>query len=498
MADLPQRLGQGGKLNVFEQIVFRARLIEDEPALVTTDGSISYKSLTLSVEAAVEALATLELKRGELVLIDVRNFLFHTVLMIALGLRGIPTASLQLPIKTELTGVTPRLVLVDHAGDSYAGLRVQKIDEAWFSTAANRPDYAALLRLGSFASPDEIVRVAFTSGTTGHPKAVALRYGRLSARLEQVGFYIGALPGAERLLIMIGPAVLASYYAQLWQLARGGVWGLAQRPDEAINLARLFQFGCMALAPIQMQMILAALKGQPTIPSLRCIACGGSRISVSLMREAQSRLASTFVLGYGSTEAGMLSWGRSDMIENSNLSAGYLAPGVRMEAVDRDHHRLSYGQTGILRVKTEEMTEYLNASPDSFEMFHDGWFYPGDVGSVSEDGVVTVEGRTTDVINHGGHIIAPDAVEEALKGFPGVRDAAAFGVTNASGIEEIWAAVVTDAEFDVERGFGDLSMRLREKTPDRIIKVDRIPRSQYGKILRAELKASLTPKERAG
>jgi long-chain acyl-CoA synthetase len=95
------------------------------------------------------------------------------------------------------------------------------------------------------------------------------------------------------------------------------------------------------------------------------------------------------------------------------------------------------------------------------------------------------------VINRGGVIVAPEIIEEVLRLDPTVRDVAVVGVTNASGIEEIWAAVVCDGELDANAVAQRAYPKLNEKVPNRVLKVDAIPRNQNGKIIRDQLRAEL-------
>ena len=83
--------------------------------------------------------------------------------------------------------------------------------------------------------------------------------------------------------------------------------------------------------------------------------------------------------------------------------------------------------------------------------FRDGWFYPGDIGRVTEHGMMVVSGREKNIIDLGGHKISPETVEAALMSYPGVSFAVAFGVPNALGIEEVWAAVTGSAALDPKR-----------------------------------------------
>jgi len=77
-----------------------------------------------------------------------------------------------------------------------------------------------------------------------------------------------------------------------------------------------------------------------------------------------------------------------------------------------------------------------------------------------------VTGRTNEVINRGGVIVAPEIIEEVLRLDPLVRDVAVVGVP-INGIEEIWAAVVSDDAFDAQAIAQRAHPKLNEKVPDR-------------------------------
>ena len=107
---------------------------------------VTYRGLVDAVEAASEVLTTLQLRPNSLVLLDVRNQFQHIVLMLALGLHGIPSASMQTVMSVESTGVTPALVLTDVPGQNYPGVRLIEITAAWFQkTEPKPPNYVELL-----------------------------------------------------------------------------------------------------------------------------------------------------------------------------------------------------------------------------------------------------------------------------------------------------------------------------------------------------------------
>jgi acyl-CoA synthetase (AMP-forming)/AMP-acid ligase II len=287
---------------------------------------------------------------------------------------------------------------------------------------------------------------------------------------------------------MLGPSILGSYIGIVAELARASLLCLTNTPADALHLTRVFGCGCIGGAAFHLHGLLKAMEGRPALPSLKSLAMGGSKLPLPVLREARQKLTPLLMFGYGTTEAGLLSWATGEALEREEGSSGYLVPGVEMEAVDRDHRPLPPGDTGIIRVRTEEMAEYLNPTADTVEMFRDGWFYPGDVGSIDDKGLVVLEGRTTEVINHGGTIVAPELIEEVLRTLPAVKDVAVFGVVNSRGFEEIWAAVISDAPVDGAGLVAASRARLADKVPDRVVRVDDIPRGEMGKIRRRELR----------
>jgi len=211
----------------------------------------------------------------------------------------------------------------------------------------------------------------------------------------------------------------------------------------------------------------------------------------ALLAAVRQKLSPELAFVYASTEAGMLSTARAATLEAHPGSAGYRLPWVEMEAVDAAGQRVPAGQDGIIRVKTEEQARYLSESADTTERFSDGWFYPGDVGQVTPEGLVYITGRSSEIINRGGTIVAPDMIEEAILLTPGVKDAAVVGVPSAEGIEEIWAAVVGEGFVDPNAVLVVVGARMADKLPDRVVQVDAIPRNEMGKIRRQEVKAVL-------
>ena len=90
------------------------------------------------------------------------------------------------------------------------------------------------------------------------------------------------------------------------------------------------------------------------------------------------------------------------------------------------------GEIGELGFRTARMcTEYVGNPEATRERFRDGWFFPGDVGSIDAQGRVYLRGRSQEVINYGGLKIWPEDIEAVIKEHPAIRDAALAGLPDA-------------------------------------------------------------------
>jgi acyl-coenzyme A synthetase/AMP-(fatty) acid ligase len=223
------------------------------------------------------------------------------------------------------------------------------------------------------------------------------------------------------------------------------------------------------------------------VPSLRGIMTGGSLVSPALMSEARAKLCSQIVSQYGSTEAGATAFATADRLAGIEGACGYVAPWATVEVVDENGKPLPPDGEGILRIRAGcQGAAYPADRPDPHSGFRDGWFYPGDRGRVRADGLLIVSGRGAELINAGGLKLAPEIVEDLLATHPAVLEAAAFGVPDAGGIEEIVLAVVPRAPLN-ERQLIHWCAE-RNLPVARVVSVASLPKTTLGKINREQLK----------
>jgi acyl-coenzyme A synthetase/AMP-(fatty) acid ligase len=185
----------------------------------------------------------------------------------------------------------------------------------------------------------------------------------------------------------------------------------------------------------------------------------------------------------------MVAEASADLLERVPGCAGIVHPWNKVEIVDDEDRPLPLGAEGNIRIRTPAIvSEYLGAPQDGDGALRGGWFYPGDIGSMTADNVLILMGRANEVINAGGVKVSPDLIAGTLMGFAGIRDAAAFGIEYADRPTEICAAVVTQQPIDAPALLDACRKILLARAPHRIVRVEQIPRNQMGKVIARELR----------
>lgn len=464
-----------------------------EPAIGMAGGIVDYHGLAGSVAAAVEALGTLKLPEGGYVLLDVQNPAHHVALIYALWLMGLRSASIGNALLTERAGPRPDLFLTDRADVDPAGLPTRRIDARWFAFDPAQPvDFETLLALPGLDGPDDVVRYVYSSGTTGRPKCVALTNAIIERRVLRVMGTAQSRNRSGRILNMLGFSTILGTMLPLMAHISGGMFCVSGRPAEALQLIRLFAISDLFGSVGQVASLAAEVGDDPPPTALKFVSPAGSRLSPQVLGAIQARLCNAVRAGYGSTELGQVATIVSPRELAIDGAAGRVLPWVDAQIVDEAGTALPRGSDGILRVRTDELADYVDeAGRLSPAADADGWFYPGDMARIEKDGLLIITGRVGDVINRGGMVVAPEEIEDVLRTYPGISDAAVVPVPNAMGIDEIWAGIVATTPIDTAALLAALRLRLNEKLPDRVFLIDGVPRNDNGKIMRFKLRDML-------
>jgi acyl-CoA synthetase (AMP-forming)/AMP-acid ligase II len=177
-------------------------------------------------------------------------------------------------------------------------------------------------------------------------------------------------------------------------------------------------------------------------------------------------------------------------------SAGRVIPGRRIRIVGEDDIEVPAGEVGEVWAQAPQvMSGYWNRPEQTAETLADGWLHTGDMGRVDEDGYLFLVDRVKDMIVTGGSNVYAREVEEVLVDIAGVRRAAVVGLPHRIWGEEVTAILV--ASGDEHPDEEDIKTACRAKlagykVPKRVLWMDELPTNAYGKVLKRQLRSSLS------
>jgi acyl-coenzyme A synthetase/AMP-(fatty) acid ligase len=288
------------------------------------------------------------------------------------------------------------------------------------------------------------------------------------------------------------------YQFFIYTLWRGGTLFFAGGPLEAITRAfDVYDVENMVASPSGLAAHLRFYEEHPELNcGLRMILTAGSLLSPSLAERVRARMCDHLISLYGATEVGMVATAPAQVLAQVPGAVGQVMPDTTVQIVNANNEALPAGSEGIVRVRGScAVSGYVGDPPEAQSAFVNGWFFPGDVGRLTVDGLLVISGRSTSVMNLGGDKVKPETIEEALASHPMVHEAAAFNVTADFGIDEVWALVVGRGAWSASALRAHCEGKLPAHfVPRRFIEVKSLPRNANGKLERRDL-ASLARAE---
>jgi acyl-CoA synthetase (AMP-forming)/AMP-acid ligase II len=310
----------------------------------------------------------------------------------------------------------------------------------------------------------DVALIAFTSGTTGEPKAVPLTHRNLltSIRAAMAAWRWSRDDVLVHALPLFHQHGLGGLHATL--IAGSRLHLLPHFAPETLAAALDASGATVLFAVPPMYQRLAG--HAPIRNRLRLCISGSAPLSEPAAREAARVLGHLPLVRYGLTESGL------------DVSQVYGEP-HRTETV-------GVPLPGVL-VRLAEDGEIEVKGP---QVFVDGWFRTGDLGRLDEFGELVIEGRLKEMIITGGLKVHPREVELVLEQHPAVAEAAVAGIPSERWGEQVtaWVVVKPGSAFDAEALIVHMRSRLAPyKTPKAVFQLEELPRNHVGKIDRKKL-----------
>jgi malonyl-CoA/methylmalonyl-CoA synthetase len=480
----------------FEQ-VFTAHATK--VAIRSGDGAVSLTFGDIASGAAryANALAALGVEPGDRVTVQVEKSIANVLLYLGVMKLGavyqpLNTAYTAAEVAYFVEDAEPKLIVCDPSRQTemrqladrckvFAVVNLdQKGEGSLAAMATSMDERHETVQRGE----DDLAGLLYTSGTTGRSKGAMITHGNLFSnartlvelwRISSGDTLLHALPifHVHGLYVALNTAFLSGT-TMTWFTKFDVKAMIAAMPDGTLM---------MGVPTFYSRLLGEASFNRETARKMRLFISGSAPLLAETHTEFSARTGHAILERYGMTETGMIT---SNPYDGARLpgTVGFALPGVSV--------RIEGGQPGVLEVKGPNVFKGYWRMPEKTreEFTADGYFITGDVGTIDQEGRVTIVGRAKDLIISGGFNVYPKEIEEALDALPFVGESAVIGLPHPDFGEGVVAVVTAKGVLPPEAEIiSRLSRSLAKfKVPKRVFEVDELPRNTMGKVQKAELR----------
>ena len=368
-------------------------------------------------------------------------------------------------------------------------------------------DYLALVGHGALTlverAPADPAWLFYTSGTTGRPKGATLTHRNLMACF--LGYFADVDPGAPwNAILHAAPMSHGSGIYGIANVVQGACHVIPESgsfdPSEIYRLIAAWPGLSFFAAPTMVKRLLDVPVDSDTT-NLKLIIYGGGPMYVADSQAALERFGPKLsqLYGQGETPMTITALNASEHANTAHprwlerlASVGIAQTPVSVRTVDSEGNTLGVADIGEIVVKGDSVMVGYWANPKATaETLIDGWLHTGDVGSFDADGFLTLKDRSKDMIISGGTNIYPREVEEVLLKHPDVAQVSVIGREDREWGEVVVAYIVSNGDVAPQVSALDeycLERMARFKRPKDYRFVSELPKNNYGKVLKTELR----------
>jgi non-ribosomal peptide synthetase component E (peptide arylation enzyme) len=454
-----QRSGHWGSGTFYAILARRAGSHPDRVAIVDRGRRVTYGELKARVDRAAAGLAGLGIAAGDVVTIQLPNWAEFAYVFFALERLGAVANQIGPDFRSREVDYILRFSesrafvcpvsfkgfdYVKMIGELRPGLPDLKAVCVLGATAGSpTPGVVSLDTLlddGSAVPPREagqgandVMRMAFTSGTTGNPKGVIHSHNTTLSTCRTLNDDMRV--SQDEVFLVYLPLGLNWGYLTLVQSVMAGARAVLLDQFSARTALELIQRERVTYIPTAPASIIAMLNdpdlGRFDLGSLRVVITGGASCPIETIREFRARMHGHLIELYGMLETGFHTYTRlDDDPEAVTGTVGVVSSGLGLRLIDEAGRDVAPGAEGEIAAQGPSVHLGYHKNPTAnAELFTgDGWFRTGDLGQFDRAGNVKIVGRLKEMINRGGKKFFPREIEEILYTHPKILHAAIVGV----------------------------------------------------------------------
>jgi len=438
----------------------RAAEMPDHEAITDGTRRLSYAALAQGIDRVAARLRSLGIGEGDVVTIQIPNWIEFPLLFFALERLGAVAVTVSVDFRSRELEYIMRfadakmfVTCASFRNFDYLAMaeelrpRLPKLASLCVVRGAARPGISSLddavaasglpagfvpLRQG----PDTVMRMAFTSGTTGNPKGVMHSHNTTLAAARILNGDLG-LSSTDSMMVWLPCGLNWGYLTLVQSVLAGAKAVLLERfqPAAALDLIEREGVTYVPTAPASLTAILQEPDlGRRNLSSLKYVVSGGASAPVETIRAWRRAAPGVLLELLGMLETGYQTYTRpGDDPELVAGSVGRPASHMGLRLIDGEGREVLAGVEGEICSDgpSVHLGYHNNPAANADAFLPDGWFRSGDLGMIDPAGNLRIVGRLKEMINRGGKKFFPREIEEILYTHPKVLYAAIVGIPDA-------------------------------------------------------------------
>jgi acyl-CoA synthetase (AMP-forming)/AMP-acid ligase II len=509
------------KITAGHEFTWAARQFGDREAVIFEKQSLSFNEVNKRANRLANALVNLGLDNNPRIAVLLNNSFESLDTVIGVAKAGITYVALnaRYPAAEQhriLKDADPTIVIGGPEFEDVLTRAVVGLDGiksvfgiGW--TLGGAQDYADLLAGSSDEEPNvqidmqDLMRLHYTSGTTGQPKGITITNQRYYDRQNNFFTALEYGLGIEDSMIHVGPLTHAAGNYLVPYFLRGARNIIMARfdPVEIQEIIERERVTSLLLVPTMLIRLLDELDpGKYDLSSIHRINYGTAPMPVEVLKRGIKAFGAVFREHYGLSECpqpATLLYPHEHVLDGPEDSVRRLAScgrptlNVNIEIRNSDGSLLPAGEVGEVCIEAVGAADvgYWRSPGMYEENVRQGWFYSGDLGYMDDEGYLFIVGRNKDMIISGGFNVYSREVEEALFEHEDITEAAVVGLPDAEWGEIVCAFVVRRDGSELDAASIDEHCRdliAGYKLPRALEFVDALPRNNTGKVDKAEMR----------